>query len=204
MIVKESGLQKGLRKEDRSLCPECKKIIPATIYEKDGKVMMDKTYRSMGRSLMFTRSDAEMYLHAEKFAYDGVGVSNPAIPNAKVCPFECGLCQLHTSHTALAIVDLTNRCNLKCPICFANANQAGYVVEPSFEVIVKMMENLRAQRPVKTPAIQFSGGEPTIYPKFIEVIARQRNWVSPRSKQRPTASSSLRTWSSSGKRRKPG
>ena len=52
---------------------------------------------------------------------------------------------------AVLTIDLTNRCNLKCPICFANANQAGYVYEPSFEVVVKMLENLRSQRPVATP-----------------------------------------------------
>ncbi|MGD0817765.1 MAG: tetraether lipid synthase Tes [Methanomassiliicoccales archaeon] len=174
MIVKESALQKGLPKKTDSLCPECRKIISATLYESDGKVMMEKTCPEHGKTTDVYWSDAEMYLKAEKFAYDGTGVTNPAIPNAKVCPFECGLCQLHTSHTALAIVDLTNRCNLKCPICFANANQAGYVVEPSFDVIVKMMENLRANRPVKTPAIQFSGGEPTIYPKFIEVLKKAK------------------------------
>ena len=51
---------------------------------------------------------------------------------AEICPDDCGLCNLHTSHTGLANVDLTNRCNLTCPVCFANANAAGYVYEPDF------------------------------------------------------------------------
>ncbi len=46
-------------------------------------------------------------------------------------PTDCGLCILHTSHTALANLDLTNRCNLTCPVCFANANAAGYLYEPT-------------------------------------------------------------------------
>jgi uncharacterized radical SAM superfamily Fe-S cluster-containing enzyme len=174
VIAKESALKKGLPKDTESLCPECKKIITAHLFEKDGKVMMEKTCPEHGKVTDVYWSDVDMYLKAEKFAYDGIGVKDPFIKNAKVCPMECGLCNLHTSHTSLAIVDLTNRCNLKCPICFANANSAGYVVEPSFEQIVKMLEVLRAQKPVPTPAVQFSGGEPTIYPKFVEVIAKAK------------------------------
>jgi uncharacterized radical SAM superfamily Fe-S cluster-containing enzyme len=65
---------------------------------------------------------------------------------------------------------LTNRCNLKCPICFANANSAGYVYEPDYDTVVKMLQMLRDQRPVPCPAVQFSGGEPTIHPRFFDII----------------------------------
>jgi uncharacterized radical SAM superfamily Fe-S cluster-containing enzyme len=174
MIAKPSTLQKGLPKTTESLCPECKKIIVAKLFESGGKVMIEKTCPEHGTTSDIYWSDVELYLKAEKFAYDGVGVENPAIPNAKVCPNECGLCQLHLTHTSLANIDLTNRCNLKCPICFANANQAGYVYEPSFEQITRMLENLRSQRPVPTAAVQFSGGEPTIYPRFVDVIKKAR------------------------------
>ena len=66
------------------------------------------------------------------------------------------------SPTVLAIIDVTNRCNLRCPICFAHAGAAGYLYEPSKEEIRKIMENLRANKPVPPPALQFSGGEPTV------------------------------------------
>jgi 7,8-dihydro-6-hydroxymethylpterin dimethyltransferase len=68
MIVKESALQKGLPKKTDSLCPECKKIISATLYESDGKVMMEKTCPEHGKVTDVYWSDAEMYLKAEKFA----------------------------------------------------------------------------------------------------------------------------------------
>jgi uncharacterized radical SAM superfamily Fe-S cluster-containing enzyme len=174
MIAKPSVLQKGLPKTTMSLCPECRKVIPATIFEQDGKVMMEKECPDHGKVMDVYWSDKDMYLRAERFAYDGTGIENPAIPNASMCPNECGLCQLHLTHTCLAMVDLTNRCNLKCPICFANANAAGYVYEPSFDEIVKMMQMVRDERPVPTTTVQFSGGEPTIYPKFIEVIAKAK------------------------------
>jgi uncharacterized radical SAM superfamily Fe-S cluster-containing enzyme len=145
-------------------------IIPATIRNENGKVVMEKSCPKHGDFKDVVWSDAEMYLRVEKWAKDGVGVENPAIKDAKVCPFECGLCDMHLSHTGLANVDLTNRCNLRCPICFANANQAGYVFEPDYDTVVKMLKVLRDQKPVPTPAVQFSGGEPTIYPRFIDII----------------------------------
>jgi uncharacterized radical SAM superfamily Fe-S cluster-containing enzyme len=174
MIIKESTLKKGLPKKTGSLCPECKRIIEAEIRQEGKKVVIEKACPEHGRFKDTYWSDVDLYLKAEKFAFDGVGVLNPAIKGAKVCPNECGLCDLHISHTALANLDLTNRCNLRCPICFANANQAGYVYEPSYEQVVQMMEVLRAERPVPTPAIQFAGGEPTIYPRFFDVISKAR------------------------------
>jgi uncharacterized radical SAM superfamily Fe-S cluster-containing enzyme len=77
---------------------------------------------------------------------------------------------MHTSHTVLANVDLTNRCNLKCPVCFANANEAGFIVEPTFDEVVGMLATLRRNSPVPTPSVQFAGGEPTVYPYFLEAV----------------------------------
>lgn len=174
MLIQESKLKKGLPKQTESLCPECGNIIPATIFEEDGRVLIKKECPEHGTITDTYWSDVKLYLRAESMALDGVGVSNPKIPDAKVCPNECGLCQLHLSHTSLANLDLTNRCNLRCPICFANANAAGYVYEPSFEEVVEMMQTLRDERPVPCTAIQFSGGEPTIYPRFFDVVKKAK------------------------------
>ncbi len=81
------------------------------------------------RDIVF--SDVELYLKMEEWNFgDNLGLSNPQVEGGVTCPDDCGLCGMHTSHTALANVDLTNRCNLTCPVCFANANVAGYVYEP--------------------------------------------------------------------------
>src|SRR6266704_2006043 len=170
MVVMPSKLQKGLPRRTGSLCPECLKVIPATLYIGDGALKMKKTCKEHGEFDEVCWSDAEMYLRAENWAFDGVGLENPQIVDAKVCPYECGLCNLHYSATSLCNIDLTNRCNLKCPICFANANAAGYVFEPTFEQIVYEFAVLRAQRPIPVAAIQFAGGEPTIYPQFPEIV----------------------------------
>ncbi len=175
MLTKDSALAVGLPKKTESLCPECLTVIEATMREENGKVVIEKTCPKHGDFKDVVWSDVKTYLRVEKWAKDGIGVESPAIPKAKQCPFDCGLCDLHLSHTALSNVDLTNRCNLKCPICFANANAAGYVYEPDFDTVVAMLKMLRDQRPVPCPAVQFSGGEPTIYPRFFDIIKAARD-----------------------------
>jgi uncharacterized radical SAM superfamily Fe-S cluster-containing enzyme len=164
-------LKTGLPKTTRSLCPECSQLIDATILEDGGKVVMEKTCPTHGDFRDTVYSDAKMYLKMEEWSFgDNRGLSNPAVTTAKTCPEDCGLCNLHTSHTGLANVDLTNRCNMTCPVCFANANAAGYLYEPDFETVRKMLQALRDQKPVAGRIVQFSGGEPTIYPRFLDVL----------------------------------
>jgi hypothetical protein len=171
MMIKPTTLEKGLPKKTQSLCPECGKVIPATIREKGGKAVMEKSCPSHGAFEDTIWSDARMYLAVERYAVDGVGIDNPCIVKEKpVCPADCGLCKIHLTHTVLANLDLTNRCNLTCPVCFANANASGYVYEPTRAEVYKMMEVLRAERPVPCSAIQFAGGEPTIHPDFLDII----------------------------------
>jgi uncharacterized radical SAM superfamily Fe-S cluster-containing enzyme len=74
----------------------------------------------------------------------------------------------------LALIDVTNRCNLHCPICFANAATAGYVYEPSIEEIREILVNFKSNRPVPAPAVQFAGGEPTIRKDFPDIVRTAR------------------------------
>jgi len=165
------ALQKGLPKFTRSLCPDCTQLIDARIFEEDGKVVMEKHCDTHGDFRDIVYSDVRLYLQVEEWSFgDNRGMDNPAVSDATRCPDDCGLCNLHTSHTGLANVDLTNRCNLTCPVCFANANAAGYVYEPDFETVRKMLQALRDEKPVAGRLVQFSGGEPTIYPRFLDVL----------------------------------
>ena len=164
-------LKKGLPKQTQSLCPDCSELIDARIFEDAGKVVMEKHCKNHGDFRDIVYSDAKLYLKMEEWTFgDNRGLENPIVANATRCPDDCGLCNLHTSHTGLANVDLTNRCNLTCPVCFANANAAGYLYEPDFETVRKMLQALRDQRPVAGRIVQFSGGEPTIYPRFLDAL----------------------------------
>jgi 7,8-dihydro-6-hydroxymethylpterin dimethyltransferase len=164
-------IEKGLPKLTQSLCPECGDIIQARIFEEGGRVLMEKNCIEHGDFQDVVFSDAKMYLKMEEWDFgDFRGVSNPLVPDGTVCPTDCGLCGMHTSHSGLANVDLTNRCNLTCPVCFANANAAGYIYEPSLDQVRSMLMALREEKPVSGRIVQFSGGEPTIYPQFLEAV----------------------------------
>jgi hypothetical protein len=164
-------LAKGLPKWTESLCPECLKVIDARLFEEDGAVYMEKTCAEHGDFRDKIYSDAKLYLKMEQFEFgDNRGLENPQLPDAVKCPDDCGMCSLHTSHTVLSNVDLTNRCNLTCPVCFANANVQGYLYEPSFEQVRLMLQTLRDQRPTPNRVVQFSGGEPTLHPRFHDVL----------------------------------
>jgi len=140
------------------------KVLDAEIFvDDDDKVKISKTCDVHGRFVdTCTFSNPELYEWAERYCHEGRPIENPRTETLQGCPFDCGICPNHKSHTVLAIIDVTNRCNLECPICFANAATAGYVYEPSRSDIVKIIENLRSNSPVPAPALQFSGGEPTV------------------------------------------
>lgn len=155
-----------------SLCPECLKTIPADIIEKNGKILLRKYCSAHGDFEDIYWSDSAIYKKYSEFACDEQGVSNPDTETKNDCPADCGLCPEHKTGTLLVNIDLTNRCNQKCPFCFANSAMAGYLHEPNFRQIKKMLETLQNEKPVPCDAIQFSGGEPTLYPDLIEVVRR--------------------------------
>jgi uncharacterized radical SAM superfamily Fe-S cluster-containing enzyme len=169
-VIQPTGIKTKLPRKIGSLCPECIRTIMGVIYEDQGRVMLKKTCPDHGEFSDVYYSDVELFLKFEGYALDGVGIDNPHTQLTTGCPYDCGLCNAHTSHPGIVNVDLTNRCNLKCPICFANANSAGFVFEPPFEDVVAMMRNLRDLKPVPVQAIQFAGGEPTIYPRFFDAV----------------------------------
>ena len=157
-------------KQTKSICPECFKVLDATIYEDNNKVYIKKECSEHGKFRDIYWSDYKQYQRAEQFRYEGDGIENPRTNTKLDCPLDCGLCPQHKSHTGLAIIDVTNRCNLRCPVCFANAAAAGYVYEPSKKEIQAMLENFRQNKPVPAPALQFSGGEPTIRKDLFELV----------------------------------
>lgn len=164
-----------LMKKTKSLCPVCNTVVEADLVEDDGAVYMVRRCPEHGGSRDLYWSDAEMYRRFDRYDKVGSGIENPqSNASPDMCPTGCGLCEGHRSSTLLANIDLTNRCNLNCDFCFANARACGFVYEPDFDTVIRMMEVLRAERPVAAPAVQFSGGEPTMREDLIDIIRKAR------------------------------
>ncbi len=157
-------------KTTKSLCPECLDVIDAFILEENGRVMIEKKCRKHGSFKDIYWSNSTQYRRFEKYLHNGEGVKNPQISTNGNCPLSCGLCPTHKTTTILANIDVTNRCNQSCPVCFANASSSGYLYEPSIEQIWAMMKRLRDEKPVPCPAIQFAGGEPTMREDIVNMV----------------------------------
>ena len=157
-------------RKTRSLCPECLSFLNATIFEEHGKVWIEKVCGSHGKFRELYWGDAAMYKKAESLAKEGKGVQNPNTHVKDSCPKDCGLCPAHKSHTALANIVLTNRCDLNCWYCFFYAQKAGYVYEPTIEQIKEMARNIHNEKPIPGNAVQLTGGEPTLREDLVEII----------------------------------
>ncbi|TXT54553.1 MAG: 7,8-dihydro-6-hydroxymethylpterin dimethyltransferase [Candidatus Thorarchaeota archaeon] len=159
---------KDLPYETQSICPICLlehseiTVIPATVFEENGEVLMSKSCEKHGSFTDVYWSDADMFRRVMKYWYTSVGVDNPRNKSSEGCPNDCGFCEQHLAHTALGLIDVTNRCNMRCPICFANAAESGLIYEPTPEQVLEMLKTLRRNLPVPSPAVQFAGGEPTV------------------------------------------
>ncbi len=157
-------------KNTKSLCPECGKTLDAEVFAEDGKVFIKKTCDEHGEFINTYWGDEELYNRADNFIPSINSVDNPSVEDIASCPDNCGLCSKHETTTVLGLIDVTNRCNLRCPVCFANAAAAGYKYEPSQDEIRQMLKNLRDLKPHPCPAIQYAGGEPTVRKDIVELV----------------------------------
>jgi hypothetical protein len=173
-------------KETTSVCPECTRegklnVIPARVVESDGKILYQKECEKHGKFEDVYWSDSELYERAEKYKWDGKGPVNPRIVKEHYkCPFDCvgpltGLCGYHLTRTCLGIVDVTNRCNLRCPTCFANAGAVDYVYEPTMEQLERAFKAIKGDAGA---AVQLTGGEPTVRDDLPEIAEKAREYFS--------------------------
>ena len=163
-----------------SLCPKCveekkwkEMRIPALIFEKDNKIMLRKECPKHGFYTDAYWEDADYYFYQMQFAYQGIELETLQVdkPLSEItCPNDCGLCAQHKSHTALANLVVTNRCDLSCWYCFFYQKTNEPVYEPTLDQIREMLRVLRSEKPVACNAIQLTGGEPTIRSDIVEII----------------------------------
>jgi len=166
-----------LYRTTKSVCPDCveendwHQIEAQLLLDHDqNEVLMTKTCERHGEFEDLISTDIREYLRAERFVQKGTGIQHPITSAYGECPTRCGLCSEHGSKTVLAIIDVTNRCNMECPVCFANAGTSGYVYEPSLKQLDRMLEAaMKPTFPKKIHAVQLSGGEPTVREDLPEI-----------------------------------
>ena len=178
----------GFPRETDSLCPKCVKQvregvttgsipleilmdshpgeIKAQIFEENGQVLMRKTCPTHGEFEDVLATDAKFLERIESLFF---GRDFKAAEDNHV--HHHGTSDIKFGRGAVLTVDLTNRCNMMCNPCFMDANQVGYVHEPTFEDTKAILDRAVSFKPRRQIIILFSGGEPTIAPHFLESVA---------------------------------
>jgi len=161
-------------KKTKSLCPQDLRVLDAELWEIDGKVMMKKSCPDHGSFEDVYWSDYKEYLRAEQFRDHGIGLYKGR-ESKEGCPRDCGLCQNHMTHTTLLIIEITNRCNLRCPICFAlggSKNGAGDLSKEQIRSILEYGQEINY--PLRVRGVGNSGGEPTLRDDLPEIIRMEK------------------------------
>ncbi|MEQ3498747.1 radical SAM protein [Tenacibaculum sp. SSH1-16] len=151
-----------------SLCPECLKRVDAKIVFEDDKVYMLKRCREHGSSKVLIADDVEYYKNIRNYNKPS---EMPYTFNTKTdygCPYDCGLCPDHEQHSCLTVVEVTDRCNLTCPTCYAGSSPT-YGRHRTLEEVKAMLDAV-VKNEKEPDVVQISGGEPTIHPQFWEIL----------------------------------
>lgn len=149
-----------------SVCPECLQRVEAARVRRDGAVYLEKSCPEHGdfRTVVWRGGpDYEQWARPKIPAYP----QQPATPIAQGCPFDCGLCPDHRQQTCTALLEITHRCNLHCPVCFADAAHHP-PPDPSLETIAGWYRMLLDKGGPCN--VQLSGGEPTVRHDLPEII----------------------------------
>src|SRR5690349_6194963 len=143
--------------------------IKATIVERDGKIMMIKDCPKHGHFEDVMSIDTTFSKHLED-----------VFPGRDIVAHNDEHLHHHGSSTvkygrgSVLTIDLTNRCNMMCDPCFMDANQVGFVHELTWEEIKTMLDNAITIKPRRQMSVQFSGGEPTLSPYFLDAVRYAR------------------------------
>lgn len=140
-----------------SLCPECLKKIPAHYLVENNNVYLSKTCPEHGPYRTLAWRDAALYEQWQRESIHAPKWKNGA-PSSRGCPWDCGLCSEHEGGTCTAVLEVTYRCNMRCPVCFADSGKETF--EPDQAKIREMYTALLEQN--GPCSLQLSGGEPTV------------------------------------------
>ncbi|WP_313502368.1 radical SAM protein [Kaistella carnis] len=151
-----------------SLCPTCLKRVGAKIIIQNESVFMTKRCPDHGFFKTKIATDVEYYKNIRNYNKPSETPVHFGTDVLYGCPYDCGLCVDHEQHSCLSVVEVTDRCNLTCPTCYAmssphyGSHRTLEEIEAMFDLIVK--------NEGEPDVVQISGGEPTIHPQFFQIL----------------------------------
>ncbi len=159
-----------------SVCSKCLTKVEAKIIFRGDCVYLVKHCPTHGHEEVLIADDIDYYKLSQQFIKPGDMPLRFNTPIKYGCPYDCGLCPDHEQHSCLTLIELTDRCNLSCPICYADSGveEVSNISDRprkhrTLEHIEMMLDAVVANEG-EPQIVQLSGGEPTIHPEFFEVM----------------------------------
>jgi 7,8-dihydro-6-hydroxymethylpterin dimethyltransferase len=156
-----------------SICSTCLRPAEGKVLLKDGQALLEKWCPAHGFERVLLADDADWYRLARE-----VYVKAPELPERFAtrmehgCPYDCGLCPDHMQHSCVTVLEVTDHCNLRCPVCYASSGPERLTHRP-LEVLERMLDAVVASEG-EPDVVQLSGGEPTVHPQFFEILDAAR------------------------------
>jgi uncharacterized radical SAM superfamily Fe-S cluster-containing enzyme len=156
-----------------SVCSTCYRKVEGKIVFENGCVYLLKACTAHGAERVLLADDVDYYRRCRE-----VFIKPPEMPlrfNTPVrfgCPYDCGLCSDHMQHSCLSVVEITDHCNLSCPVCYADSGPA----RPQYRSLEQVQAMLDAvvRNEGEPDVVQISGGEPTLHPDFFAILDRAK------------------------------
>ncbi|MBI1930381.1 radical SAM protein [Candidatus Poribacteria bacterium] len=151
-----------------SICSACYKKVEAKVIFQDDNVYLVKRCSEHGPEKVLISTDIPYYKKTREFLKPG---QMPRHFNTRIqygCPYDCGLCPDHEQHSCLTLIEVTDACNLQCPICYAESSPRRQTYR-SLEEIEGMLDVI-VRNEGAPDIVQISGGEPTIHPQFFDIL----------------------------------
>ena len=151
-----------------SLCATCLRKVEAKVIIQDNRVYLHKWCPTHKLQKVLISTDAEYYKLSRQTLKPGQMPLKFNTPIKYGCPYDCGLCPDHEQHSCLTLVEITDQCNLTCPVCYSESSPQR-LTHRSMEQIEFMLDRV-VENEGQPDVVQISGGEPTIHPQFFDVL----------------------------------
>ncbi|WP_018075848.1 radical SAM protein [Novosphingobium nitrogenifigens] len=151
-----------------SLCETCLEPVPAKVIIEGENVYYLKRCRTHGVMKTLVSDDLAYWQAQKLWLKPGDRPLNAQTRTEAGCPFDCGLCPDHEQHSCLAIIEVTEACDLACPVCFADAADRNGRHRPLAEI--ETMLDVLVESEGEPDLVQISGGEPTLHPEFFAIL----------------------------------
>jgi uncharacterized radical SAM superfamily Fe-S cluster-containing enzyme len=151
-----------------SVCSACLRKTEAKIIFQNDCVYLVKHCPEHGYEKVLISTDVEFYKRQRNFLKPGQLVKKFNTPVKYGCPYDCGICTDHEQHGCLTLVEVTDQCNLSCPVCYSESSPQR-LKHRSLEQIEFMLD-CAVRNEGEPDVVQISGGEPTIHPDFFKIL----------------------------------